>query len=111
MDIYIGGSKGTSGKMYLNNGENFVYKPSKIFLNDSNYEDMESLFIDIDSDGDQDLFVVSGGSEFNERSIDLIDRLYINDGDGNFSKSKQDDLNNYTTVSYTHLTLPTTPYV
>ena len=96
MDIYIGGSKGTSGKMYLNNGENFVYKPSKIFLNDSNYEDMESLFIDIDSDGDQDLFVVSGGSEFNERSIDLIDRLYINDGDGNFSKSKQDDLNNYT---------------
>jgi hypothetical protein len=57
---------------------------------------MESLFIDIDSDGDEDLFVVSGGSEFNERSTDLIDRLYINDGNGNFSKSKQDDLNNYT---------------
>jgi hypothetical protein len=96
MDIYIGGSKGTSGRIYLNTGENFIYKASKVFLNDSNYEDMESLFIDIDSDGDEDLFVVSGGSEFNERSTDLIDRLYINDGNGNFSKSKQDDLNNYT---------------
>jgi hypothetical protein len=96
MDIYIGGSKGTSGRIYLNTGENLIYKPSKVFLNDSNYEDMESLFIDIDSDGDEDLFVVSGGSEFNERSTDLIDRLYINDGNGNFSKSKQDDLNNYT---------------
>ena len=96
MDIYIGGSKGSSGRIYLNTGENFIYKASKLFLNDSNYEDMESLFIDIDSDGDEDLFVVSGGSEFNERSTDLIDRLYINDGNGNFSKSRQDDLNNYT---------------
>ncbi|MDG1681835.1 MAG: VCBS repeat-containing protein [Flavobacteriaceae bacterium] len=96
MDIYIGGSKGTSGRIYLNTGENLIYKPIKVFLNDSNYEDMESLFIDIDLDGDKDLFVVSGGSEFNERSTDLIDRLYINDGNGNFSKSRQDDLNNYT---------------
>ena len=96
MDIYIGGSKGTSGKIYLNTGKKFVYKPSKVFINDSNYEDMESLFIDFDDDGDEDLFVVSGGSEFNERSTDLMDRLYINDGNGNFKKSKQDDLNNYT---------------
>ena len=96
MDIYIGGSKGNSGKIYLNKGKKFVHKPNKIFLNDSNYEDMESLFIDIDSDGDEDLFVVSGGSEFNERSIDLVDRLYINDGNGNFTRSKQDDINNYT---------------
>ena len=96
MDIYIGGSKGNSGKIYLNTGKKFVYKPSKVFIDDSNYEDMESILIDIDSDGDEDLFVVSGGSEFNERSTDLTDRLYINDGNGNFKKSKQDDLNNYT---------------
>ena len=96
MDLYIGGSKGNSGKIYLNTGKKFVYKPSKVFIDDSNYEDMESILIDFDDDGDEDLFVVSGGSEFNERSIDLIDRLYINDGNGNFKKSKQDDLNNYT---------------
>ena len=96
MDLYIGGSKGNSGKIYLNTGKKFVYKPSKVFIDDSNYEDMESILIDFDDDGDEDLFVVSGGSEFNERSTDLIDRLYINDGNGNFKKSKQDDLNNYT---------------
>ena len=96
MDVFIGGSNGNSGKVYINNGEKLVYKSNKVFTDDSNYEDMESLFIDIDSDNDNDLFVVSGGSEFNERSNDLVDRLYINDGDGNFSKSTQDDLKNYT---------------
>ena len=96
MDVFIGGSKGSSGKVYINNGEKLVYKSNKVFTDDSNYEDMESLFIDIDSDNDNDLFVVSGGSEFNERSNDLMDRLYINDGNGDFSKSKQDDLKNYT---------------
>ena len=96
MDVFIGGSKGNSGKIYINSGKELIHKPNKVFLDDSNYEDMESLFIDIDSDGDEDLFVVSGGSEFNERSSNLVDRLYINDGNGNFSKSKQDDLNNYT---------------
>jgi hypothetical protein len=96
MDLYIGGSKGESAKVYLNSSEGFKYKFDQVLHNDSQYEDMESLFVDIDSDGDNDLYVVSGGSEFNERSPLLRDRIYINDGNGNFSKSDQNELNSYT---------------
>ena len=45
--------------------------------------------LDADSDGDQDLFVCSGGNEFSANSTELISRLYINSGQGQFTKSPQ----------------------
>ena len=45
-----------------------------------NMKDMESIFVDIDNDKDLDLFIVSGGNEFNSRSAELADRVYLNSG-------------------------------
>ena len=48
---------------------------------------MESIFVDIDNDKDLDLFIVSGGNEFNSRSGELADRVYLNSGNGNFVRT------------------------
>jgi len=87
-DIFIGGAAGSDGKLMLqkNNGI-FLIKPQAAFIADKNFEDMSSVFFDADSDGDMDLYVVSGGAEFTARSNLYQDRLYINDGKANFTRS------------------------
>jgi enediyne biosynthesis protein E4 len=89
-DFYIGGAKDQAGGLY-EQGTNGKFKRTNInvFNGDRVSEDMGSVFFDADNDGDQDLYVCSGGNEFSTSSTALIDRLYINDGKGNFIKSKQ----------------------
>ena len=55
------------------------------FERDAMYEDTAAEFADVDNDGDADLYVGSGGYEAENDSI-LEDRIYINDGKGNFSR-------------------------
>jgi len=89
-DFYVGGAKDVAGAMFIqtSNGS-FQERSQKAFIDDKASEDMQSVFFDSDSDGDQDLYVCSGSNEFSTSSIALADRLYMNDGNGNFTKSLQ----------------------
>lgn len=89
-DFYIGGAKDQSGALYMQtaNGR-FVKTNESLFHKDAASEDTDALFFDADGDGDQDLYVCSGGNEFSSNSTDLINRLYLNDGRGKFTKSPQ----------------------
>ncbi len=88
-DVFIGGAKGQAGALMLQQ-KNGTWTPSSqaVFNADKDSEDMKSIFVDIDNDGNLDLYVVSGGSEFTEQNPALQDRLYTNDGKGNFSKNQ-----------------------
>jgi enediyne biosynthesis protein E4 len=86
-DIYIGGAAGQSGALYLQVSDG-VFKPSPAqpWQTDAISEDIGSCFFDADNDGDADLYVVSGGNEWLMPGTPLQDRLYKNDGKGNFTK-------------------------
>jgi hypothetical protein len=88
-DVFIGGSKGTASAIYIQNAnETFTETTQPVFLKDAGSEDVAATFFDADNDGDVDLYVGSGGYEFNANDSALQDRLYINDGKGNFTKKQ-----------------------
>ncbi|NUO62062.1 MAG: VCBS repeat-containing protein [Gemmatimonadaceae bacterium] len=87
-DVFIGGAKEQAGAILLQQADGSFRKSSEAVLEaDAISEDLGAVFFDADRDGDLDLYVVSGGSEFSEDSPALQDRLYLNDGKGNFHKA------------------------
>ncbi len=83
-DLFIGGSAGNPACFYLQNREGGFSRIN--FPQDSACEDLGALLFDADNDNDLDLYVVSGGSEFAAGSGMYQNRLYKNDGKGNFTK-------------------------
>jgi hypothetical protein len=86
-DIFLGGAKGGLGKIYVQteNGQ-YEEKPQTFADNDLLTTDADATFFDADGDGDQDLYIASGGyQDFNPHDLLLQDRLYLNDGEGNFT--------------------------
>ncbi len=85
-DLYVGGATYEPANFYLaNNKGKFKRKDIPIFNLDNFYEDVDAEALDVDNDGDLDIYVVSGGSEFLERDRRLADRIYLNDGNANFT--------------------------
>lgn len=87
-DMYVGGAKWQTGSLYIQKeGGKFQWHPQPDFRADSTFEDVDAVFFDADKDGDQDLYVVSGGNEFYDKMAQQFDRLYLNDGKGNFKRN------------------------
>ena len=85
-DIFIGGGNGQGGHLYLQTKEGkFIKKEEPIFKQFADFEDAAVLFFDADKDGDLDLFVGAGGNNNDAFSRQTQNRLYKNDGAGNFS--------------------------
>ena len=64
----------------------FIPDDQPDLMQDALSDDIDAVFFDADNDGDQDLYVVSGGYNFNQGDKELQDRLYINTN-GKFVKS------------------------
>ncbi len=87
-DFYVGGAKDSAGKLFIQTGNGFKVSNQTAFENDKMSEDLGCTFFDADGDGDNDLYVTSGGSEFSPSAMSLYDRLYFNNN-GTFQKSAQ----------------------
>ncbi|PKV50270.1 VCBS repeat protein [Aquimarina sp. MAR_2010_214] len=86
-DFFVGNAKGAPAAIYIQKEDGtFRASSTSVFQNDKEFEDNQALFFDIDNDGDQDLYVASGSYEDQENSNWLIDRVYTNDGKGNFTR-------------------------
>ncbi|MDZ7606988.1 MAG: VCBS repeat-containing protein [Cyclobacteriaceae bacterium] len=85
-EIYIGGNKLSPGVFMIQTPEGNFQSENRIISRDTlGATDMGILFFDADNDGDDDLYLVSGGIEWAAGSSSYRDRLYINDGKGYFS--------------------------
>jgi len=86
-DMFIGNAAGAQAALYVQQADGtFSESNTTLWKTEATYEDANAVFFDADNDEDQDLYVVSAGYELTENSPLLQDRLYINDGKGNFSK-------------------------
>jgi hypothetical protein len=85
-DFFIGGSTSFSG-MIFTQGKSGTFTSSPL-PGPNNYEDMGALLFDAEGDGDNDLYVVSGGTGLPPGNAFYADRLYINDGRGQFSMDR-----------------------
>lgn len=86
-EIYVGGGKEQEGKLLQFHSGNF--KPLSISALEKYIlsEETKNIFFDCDGDGDKDLYFATGGRFFPKASTALVDKIFLNDGKGNFSES------------------------
>jgi len=88
-DFYIGGASGQSGQIYISDGDKYQVHSAQAFEEDLHHEDVAAVFLDLDGDEDQDIIVLSGGNAWATSSGRYRDRIYINEGNGQWIKREQ----------------------
>ena len=87
-DLYRSGSHFYPGQLMLQETDaagQARFRLAEPLPVDAGPEELGSLFFDADGDGDLDLYLVSGGSEYSLDRPELLDRLLLNDGTGHFT--------------------------
>ncbi|MBC7570830.1 MAG: VCBS repeat-containing protein, partial [Spirosoma sp.] len=88
-DVFVGGGSGQAGALLLGQkAGGFSRKPQPAFDTDRACADADAVFFDANGDTFPDLYVCSGGyGDLLPDDNSLQDRLYLNDGKGNFTKT------------------------
>ena len=84
-DIVIGNAASYPTGIYVQQDNGFERLVPDWIQAHRAYEDLGVHLFDADQDGDIDLYIVSGGNEFPPGTSQLQDRLYLNDGKGEFT--------------------------
>ena len=82
-DVFLGGGTFQAGTLLVQQADgSFRRSPQPAFATDSIAEDIDATFFDANGDGRPDLYVVSGGNQFEIPAAPMRGRLYLNDGRG-----------------------------
>ncbi len=87
-DVFVGGARENPAKLFVQSADG-KFRPSPFFnyKEDFNCTDADAIFFDADNDGDQDLYVASGGyGDYARTDPALQDRIYFNSGSGRFAR-------------------------
>ena len=88
-DIFVCGAKGQPGcLMVQTKAGKFIKTDTAVFAKNSGSEGVDAVFFDANNDGYPDLYVVSGGNEYEDGNPSLADHLYLNNRKGHFFESK-----------------------
>ena len=86
-DFYIGSGRGGKSAVYLQGkNEKFIQLAQPALALDSNYEDIDAVWADVNKDGHLDLIVGTGGNEYFGQDQYMQSRVYLNDGKGNLNR-------------------------
>ena len=89
-DFYLANAFSDTAKIFIQQPDgHFIQKPQPAFEKDKYFESTAAVFLDVDGDGDLDLVVGTGGNQAMPATASLLARLYLNDGEGNFTRSNQ----------------------
>lgn len=92
-DVFVTGSAGQSGRLFLGRPDgSFAPSPSQPWDTVPESHDLGACFVDANSDGAIDLYIAAAGVTASRGESSLNDRLYINDGRGNFNEAGPDIL-------------------
>ncbi|HEV3251613.1 MAG TPA: VCBS repeat-containing protein, partial [Puia sp.] len=87
-DIFVCGAKGQPGCLLIQTkAGHFIKSDTAVFKKNKESEGVDAVFFDANSDGYPDLYVVSGGNEYEDGDPNLADHLYLNDGKGHFTEA------------------------
>jgi hypothetical protein len=86
-DIFVGSARGYKSELFLQqkNGK-FIKSIQPALALDSNYEDVDAVWSDVNKDGHLDLIVGTGGNEYYGKDQYMQSRVYLNDGLGNLKR-------------------------
>lgn len=89
-DVFVGGSRGKPSAVFIQEADGTFYEmKNPIFTADKYFTTADAVLIDVDRDNDLDIYAVSGGyHDYDNDNILFSDRIYLNNGSGDFSERK-----------------------
>ncbi len=84
-DFFVCGAAEQSGQLFIQSSNGtFTPSNSTVFAQTAFAEEVDAAFFDANNDSYPDLYVVSGGNQYDDGKKELADHFYLNDGKGKF---------------------------